>query len=323
FTGTIATAFTLFGSAFYYMGTGTFNLVNLSGLRVTPEITVSLFFLIIGFGFKMALFPMHQWAIDTYDGSENSVSAFLSSGSKVLAFVVILKVFLSGFSFDAREVYYLFVILSIVTMTYGNLAALSQNNLKRILAYSSIAQAGYLILVITVVAASGNPFGRVAEFAIASGMFYSLVYIFMKGGSFITLNAVTSDHVDISDVSGLAKKSPSIAVSFSIMLLALAGIPLTGGFLAKYYLFLSLIQGSLWWLAVIAILNSAISVFYYFKIIMYMFGRDVRSGESFDVSGRVKWPVVGSATITVALFGLGILSSFFPALLNISVGLFG
>jgi len=323
FTGTIATAFILFGSAFYYMGTGTFDLINLSGVPMTPELVVSLFFLIVGFGFKMALFPMHQWAIDTYDGSENAVSAFLSAGSKVLAFVVILKVFLAGFIFDSREVYYLFVILSILTMTYGNLAALSQNNLKRVLAYSSVAQAGYLVLVLAVVASTGNPYNRVAEFALASGMFYSLVYIFMKGGSFITLNALNSEHVDITDVSGLAKKSPSIAVSFSIMLLALAGIPLTGGFLAKYYLFLSLIQGSLWWLAVIAILNSAISVFYYFKIIMYMFGREPADAEKFDLSGQVKWPVIGSAAITVALFGLGIVSSFFPALLSISTGLFG
>ena len=323
FTGSIATAFILFGTSFYYMGTGTFNLsLNaLTGVATSPELTIALAFLVIGFGFKLALFPFHQWALDTYDGTENSVSAFLAAGSKILAFMVILKVFLSGFYFDHTEVFYLFVILSIITMTYGNVSALSQSNLKRILSYSSIAQAGYLVLVLAVVAGIGNPSSKISQFAIAAGMFYSLVYIFMKGGAFITMNAIPSDNVDIKDVSGLAKRSPSTAVSFSIVLLALAGIPLTGGFLAKYYLFLALIESSLWWLAVIAILNSAISVFYYFRVITYMFARDPVNKDPIPMSSR--YPVVASAVITVLLFFVGVIAAFMPMLINAASGIFG
>ena len=319
FTGTIATAFILFGASFFYLDTNTFNLSVLSASTPSPQLTIALMFLIIGFGFKLAIFPMHQWAIDTYDGAENSVSAFLSAGSKVLAFVVVLKMFLVGFSSDFTEVYYLFAILSILTMTYGNISALSQNNLKRLLAYSSVAQAGYLILVLAVVASVGNVTSSVTSVAIAAGMFYSIVYIFMKGGSFITLNSVKSDEVQVSDLSGLAKKSPAIAVGFSVLLLALAGIPLTGGFFAKYLLFLSLIEGGLWWLAVIAILNSAISVFYYFRVILYMFGKEPLEGSSFNLDNSVKIPVYVSSVITVAL---SVLVVWFPTMIGIAPGLF-
>ncbi len=319
FTGTIATAFILFGASFFYLDTGTFNLSVLSATAPSAQITLAIIFLVVGFGFKLAIFPMHQWAIDTYDGAENSVSAFLSAGSKVLAFVVVLKMFLLGFSSDLTEVYYLFVILAILTMTYGNISALSQNNVKRLLAYSSVAQAGYLILVLAVVASTGNITGNVASVAIAAGMFYSIVYIFMKGGSFITLNVVKSDNIQLSDLSGLAKKAPALAVGFSIMLLALAGIPLTGGFFAKYVLFLSLIEGGLWWLAVIAILNSAISVFYYFRVILYMFGKEVPEGAKFNTGNSVKIPVYVSAFITVAL---SILVIWFPTMISMAPGLF-
>lgn len=319
FTGTIATAFILFGASFFYLDTNTFNLSVLTATAPSPQLTIALLFLIVGFGFKMAIFPMHQWAIDTYDGTENSVSAFLSAGSKILAFVVILKMFLVGFSSDFREVYYLFVILAILTMTYGNISALSQNNLKRLLAYSSVAQAGYLILVLAVVASVGSVTSNVTSVAVAAGMFYSVVYIFMKGGSFITLNTVKKDGVQVSDLSGLAKKAPAMAVGFSILLLALAGIPLTGGFFAKYLLFLSLIEGGLWWLAVIAILNSAISVFYYFRVILYMFGREPSGSNTFNVSNSVKVPVYVAAFITVAL---SVLVVYFPTMINMAQGLF-
>lgn len=319
FTGTIATAFILFGASFFFLDTGTFNLSVLAATTPSAQLTIALFFLVVGFGFKLAIFPMHQWAIDTYDGSENSVSAFLSAGSKVLAFVVVLKMFLLGFSSDFTEVYYLFVALSVLTMTYGNISALSQNNLKRILAYSSVAQAGYLILVLAVVASTGKPTGSVASVAIAAGMFYSIVYIFMKGGSFITLNVVKHDNIMISDLSGLARKAPALAVGFSILLLALAGIPLTGGFFAKYVLFLSLIEGGLWWLAVIAILNSAISVFYYFRIMLYMFGKEPAEDAQFNLGNSVKIPVYVSAVITVAL---SVLVIWFPNMISMAPGLF-
>ncbi len=322
FTGTVGTAFIIFGASFFFMATSTFNLVGITHVNSSQAFLIAMAFLIIGFGFKMALFPLHQWALDTYDGTENSVSAFLSSGTKILAFLIILRVFLVGFSSDLQSVYYFFVIIAILTMTYGNIAALSQTNLKRILGYSSIAQAGYLILVVVIVAySSTSGLGTsVIDFAIAAGMFYSLVYIFMKGGAFITMNVISKEKIELSDISGLAKRSPATAVSFAIILLALAGIPLTGGFMAKYYLFIALISGQLWWLAIIAILNSAISVFYYLRIIQQMFWKEPLEGETFNLTTWTKSPVIISAIIVVAL---GLLYAMFPVLISTAGGLFG
>lgn len=319
FTSTIATAFIAFGASFFYISTGTFNIMSVSGVSSMQSMDIALLFLAIGFGFKMAIFPMHQWAIDTYDGAENSVAAYLSTGSKILAFVIILKIFLVGFAGDFTAVFYLFTILAIASMTYGNIAALSQENLKRILAYSSVAQVGYLILVLAQVSYVDNSASHAVTLAVATGMYYSVVYIFMKGGAFLTMNAVKKDKVEISDITGLYRKSPAVAVSFSIILLALAGIPITGGFFAKYNLFLSLIEGQLWWLAVIAILNSAISVFYYFRVILYMF-KDPVEETDFNLSGSVKAPVIITAFITV---GLGVAFQLIYMMMSVAPGLFG
>ena len=295
---------------------GTFSLTS-EVISSSPAMLIALIFLLIGFGFKLAIFPMHQWAIDAYDGTENSVSAFLSTGTKILAFMILIKIFLVGFAGDYHDIFLLFVILSVFSMTYANLAALSQNNLKRLLAYSSVAQAGYLILVIALVGYTG--IGNVAYVAIAAGMFYSLVYIFMKGGSFLAMNLVNRESVSVSDVAGLARKSPVTALSFAILLMGLAGIPFTGGFTAKYYLFLSLIEGNLWWLAVIAILNSAISVFYYFRVIMFMFWKEPTSEDHFNLTAYSKAPVIASAVIMVALFFFFYL---LPTLNGMAPGLF-
>ncbi|CAC12088.1 NADH dehydrogenase, chain N related protein [Thermoplasma acidophilum] len=321
FTGTIATTFIILGIAFYFFSVGTFTLSTSTTMVSAdkPTMLLALLFLLIGFGFKLAIFPMHQWAIDAYDGTENDVSAFLSTGTKIMAFVIVLKIFLVGFSSYTAPVYFFFVILSVLTMTYANVAALSQNNVKRLLAYSSVAQAGYLILVLAVVSYVGignKP--SVVDLAIASGMFYSLVYIFMKGGSFLAMNMVKQENVTFDAISGLGKKSPYVAASFSILLLSLAGIPLTGGFLAKYFLFLSVIDGGLWWLAVIAILNSAISVFYYMKVMRYLFWEDPKSEFSTDNGNKAM--VIISAAIVVFL---GVFYVMFPMLVNISTQLVG
>jgi NADH-quinone oxidoreductase subunit N len=300
FTGIIATGFIVFGSSFYYLSTGTFNLVPLissSAPFSKPAMMLALIFLFVGFGFKLALVPLQQWAIDAYDGTKNPVSAFLASGTKVLAFLIVLRVFLVGFSSLSTDVFYLFTIVSIITMTYGNFAALSETNFKRMLAYSSIAQAGYLILVITVVSGSASHFAFTV--AIFAAMYYSLVYIFMKGGSFLAAGVVKKEKVEINDLTGIGLKSPVFAISLGIMMLALAGIPPTAGFFAKYYLFLALISGNLWYLAVIGILNSAISVFYYLKVIVVMFRPS--ENKDFNVSKSVVIPVLIGAVMSIAL----------------------
>ena len=317
FTGVIATGFIVMGSSFYYLSTGTFNLTagGLATVTSKPSLLIAMILLFVGFGFKLALVPLQQWAVDAYDGTDKAVSAFLSSGTKVLAFLVLLRVFLVGFANLYSDVFYLFAIVSIITMTYGNFAALSENNLKRMLAYSSIAQAGYLILVITAVSGSSSSF--VFTLAIFAAMYYSLVYIFMKGGAFLATGAVKKDKVEITDLTGIGTKSPLFAISLGIMMLALAGIPPTAGFFAKYYLFLSLISGNLWYLAVIGIVNSAISVFYYLRVIVVMFRPSVEERD-FDLSWRILLPVLLGAIMSL---GLSFLIFGYPNLSSIVSGL--
>ena len=318
FTGTVSTAFIVFGLSYFYLSYGTFNILSVTDLLSKPSAIISAAFLVIGFGFKLALFPMHQWAIDTYDGTENSVSAFLSTGSKLVAFLIILKIFIAGFLNMGMIVFYFFLILSIVSMTYANIAALSQRKVKRILAYSSVAQAGYLVLAVVVSSYAGK--GEALEYAVAAGMYYSLVYIFMKAGSFLTMDMVKKSDATLDDMAGLAKESPTSAASFSVLLLALAGVPLTGGFLAKFYLFLSLFQGDLWWLGIIAVINSSISVFYYFRIMIYMYTRENVEKKPFDLSLKYRMPLYISAL--VVLF-LGIYYPLFNIILPNSTAIFG
>ena len=272
--------------------------------------------------FMVAIFPMHQWAIDTYYGSENSVSAFLSTGSKLVAFMIMIKVFIIGFASMGEDVFLLFTLLAVFTMTYGNISALSTTNVKKLFAYSSIAQAGYLILVFSITSYamwSGQNYSFIAINAVAAAMLYSLVYIFMKGGAFVFLNTVDKESPEFSDISGLARKSPALAMGLSILLLALAGIPFTGGFTGKFYMFLYLVDVKLWWLAIIAILNSAISVFYYFRVIMYMYWKP-ESQVLMTRSRAASATVLISAVVVVVIF---FFFPLFPLLHGYATSLFG
>jgi proton-translocating NADH-quinone oxidoreductase chain N len=316
---TIGTSFNIIGIAFFYLSTKTFNLNAVGTINFNHALLISLIFITIGFGFKIAIFPMQQWAIDTYDGAPNSVSAFLSTGGKLIAYMILLKFLFLGFIPDYNYVFFLFAILAILTMTYGNLSALMENNLKRILAYSSVAQAGYMILVFALIGYSYYPAFLVSQhifirFAIASAMFYAIAYIFMKAGPFIAMSIVKKDKVMIDDIVGLSKNSRWTALLFAVMLLSLAGVPLTGGFIAKYFLFFSLIIGNLWWLAVIAIINSAISIFYYFRIIIYSYRGG--SDNEFNLAPGIKYSVIIMGLITL---GLGVSFALYTYLAGIAI----
>ena len=316
---TVGTSFNIMGIAFFYLSTRTFNLNAITTIDFNRSLLLALVFITIGFGFKIAIFPMQQWAIDTYDGAPNSVSAFLSTGGKLVAYMILLKFLFLGFIPDYNYVFFFFAILAILTMTYGNLAALMENNLKRILAYSSIAQAGYMILVFALIGYSYYPAVLVSKeifvkFAIASAMFYAIAYIFMKAGPFIAMSLFKNDKVMIGDIAGLAKKSRYTALFLAIMLLSLAGVPLTGGFIAKYFLFFTLIIGNLWWLAVIAIINSAISIFYYFRIIIYSYRKE--GDNDFNMAPGIKYSVIIMGLVTL---GLGVSFALYTYLVGIAI----
>ena len=263
--GAFSTGLIIFGISLYYIATGSLQLGAVPNFHSVYFLAMGL--LIFGLGFKLAIFPLHGWAIDTYTGTSNSISSYLSTSSKIMTLIVLLNVlFTSPLFFSYLKI--IFAIIAILTMTFGNVVAISQNNVKRMLAYSSIAQAGYLSVVF-LVAGTGA-----INLALISLFMYALAYGFMKGGSFLALDSL--GNYDIENFSGMWKRNPAYAVSFAILLLSLAGFPGTLGFIGKYFLFLSVLstKTALAFLVVIvSVINSVASFYYYGRVIMYMFWR--------------------------------------------------
>ena len=274
--GSVAAALLLFGISFVYGATGTTSIPQIAAnpnlLTGNPIGLVALVLLISGFAFKMALVPFHMWAPDTYQGSPSVVSALLAAGSKKMGFVAAFKVFILALIALQPDWQFIFIILAVVTMTFGNVVAVAQTSVKRMLAYSSIAQAGYMALA----------FAVMTPMALTGGIFYTLAHAFMKGGAFIAAGAVVwmvssarTDRLDIPDhldnFKGLGKRMPFAALAMTVFVFALAGIPPTAGFWAKFVLFSSTIEAGMAWLAVIAVLNSALSLFYYARLVRYMY----------------------------------------------------
>jgi len=273
--GSLSAALMLLGISYVYGATGTTSIpevaANISALTEGPMGIVAVVLLIAGFGFKIALVPFHMWAPDTYQGSPSVVSALLAAGSKKMGIVAALKVFVVALIALQADWQIAFAILAVVTMTYGNVVALNQTSVKRMLAYSSLAQAGYITMAFVVL----------TPLALGGGIFYALSHGFMKAGAFIATAAVTymvlsenkdstdPDHID--NFRGLGKRMPVTAMCLTLFVFALAGIPLTAGYMSKFVLFSSTIQSGFAWLAVIAILNSAISLYYYAKVVKYMY----------------------------------------------------
>ncbi len=274
--GAVSSALMLFGISFVYGATGTTSIPmiaeNASLLAANPIGLVAVVLLIAGFGFKMALVPFHMWAPDAYQGSPSVVSSLLAAGSKKMGFVAAFRVFLIALAALQPDWQFAFALLAVVTMTFGNVVAVSQTSVKRMLAYSSLAQAGYIAMAFVVM----------TPMALTGGIFYTLAHAFMKGGAFIAAAAVVwmittqrtgdlevPDH--LNNFRGLGKRMPLAALCMTVFVFALAGIPLTSGFMAKIVLFSSAIQAGMTWLAVIAILNSALSLFYYARLVRYMY----------------------------------------------------
>lgn len=274
--GSVSGALMLFGISFVYGATGTTSIPliarNTDLLTQNPIGLVAIVLLVAGFGFKMALVPFHMWAPDTYQGSPSVVSALLAAGSKKMGFVAAFRVFILALGALHADWQLIFTILAVVTMTFGNVVAVSQTSVKRMLAYSSLAQAGYIAMA----------FAVMTPVAVAGGILYTLAHAFMKAGAFIAAAAVvwmvTSEktgNLDVPDhldsFRGLGKRMPLAALCMMIFVFALAGIPPTAGFMAKFVLFSSTIEAGMSWLAIIAILNSALSLFYYARLVRYMY----------------------------------------------------
>jgi len=299
--GAASSAFMLFGFSMLYGMTGSTKIADIAGASLAafnPAILIALIFVIVGFAFKMALVPFHMWAPDTYEGAPALVSALLAAGSKKMGFAAAFRVILIALLALKLEWYMAFAILAAVTMTVGNLVACWQNNVRRILAYSSIAQAGYISIAFVVlgVASEGMTGPNnlpLDQYALAGGLLLVLGHAIMKTGAFISTAQVASiaknseDPDDISNYAGLGRRAPVTAFCMTVFMFALAGIPPTAGYFGKFVVFGSAIYGGLVWLAVLAILNSALSLYYYLRIISYMYLREPAGPKISESKGYV------------------------------------
>lgn len=324
--GSVSSALMLFGFSLLYGLTGTTRIADIASVvaeDMGPALLIALLFVIAGFGFKMALVPFHMWAPDTYQGSPTLVTAFLAAGSKKMGFVAAFKVLLVALLALRMEWYLIFAVLAAITMSLGNLVAIWQNNVKRMLAYSSVAYAGYIAIAFVVVGATaGQPDlvngVPIAIYGLAGGLFLILAHAFMKTGAFI-VTAVVGDMASsegkdnpdgIEHYAGLGRRAPITAFCMLIFVFSLSGIPITAGFMGKLLVFGSAISAGLVWLAVVAVLNSALSLYYYLRIIMYMYVKEPAGGKISEPKGYVLsmvvtvLAVVGIAFCTETFFQL-------------------
>ena len=309
--GGLSTALTLYGMSLVYGITGHTNLdliaADFAAGNFTWAYAVGFITLLAGYGFKVAAVPFHMWAPDVYEGAATPVSSFLATGSKKMGLVVFMKIFLLIFigtmAVPVPEMQWFFAILAAITMTVGNIVAISQTNIKRMLAYSSIAQAGYLLIM----------FAVASEFAMTAGIFHMITHVFMKGGAFIVVAALITVGVGekITDYRGLGKRSPLVAFAMLLFLFSLAGIPPLAGFTSKIFLFGSamFVDGALdttWvWLVFIAVINSAISLYYYARVVKAMY---VEKGPDAEAK-KLKIPLthaiaIGICVVAVIVMGV-------------------
>ncbi|HEX8143256.1 MAG TPA: NADH-quinone oxidoreductase subunit N [Pyrinomonadaceae bacterium] len=294
--GSFSSAFLLYGIALIYGATategglaGTTNIAEI-GSRINDSLYPPLLFagaamLLVGFGFKVATAPFHIWTPDVYEGAPTPVTAFMAAGPKAAGFASFLRVFVFGFPFVANAASIsgfahtawlnALVVLAVITMTVGNLVAIVQNNVKRMLAYSSIAHAGYALVGFIAAGASSDADQRSA--ALASVAFYMLTYAVMNLGAFavVTVIARSGDRrTEVEDYNGIGFRAPALAFTLSLFLLSLLGMPLTAGFMGKIMVFRAALNERYYWLVVIAVLNTAISAYYYLRLIIVMFFRE-------------------------------------------------
>ncbi len=269
--GAFATGFLLYGISLLYGATGTTDLRRIAaavaerGLAGHPLLTLGMGLLLVGFGFKIASVPFHMWTPDVYEGAPTSVTAFMSTGVKAAGFAALARVLLMALGSLQGEWAPILWWIAVLTMTVGNIAAIAQQNMKRMLAYSSIAHAGYLLIALVA--------GQQAGFA--SLLYYLLAYAFMNLGAFAVVIALERRHdryLQLADYAGVGFRYPILGLSMALFMFSLSGLPPTAGFMAKFYVFSAAVEQGYIGLAIIGVLNSLISIYYYLRpiVLMYM-----------------------------------------------------
>jgi NADH-quinone oxidoreductase subunit N len=292
--GSFATAFLLYGIALLFGATGTTFLPEIAAqLRLEGNGTLALMgiaMVFVGLGFKVATAPFQIWTPDVYEGAPTPVTAFLSAGPKAAAFAAFLRIFYTALAPASETWFWLIWACAILTMFVGNLGALVQSNVKRMLAYSSIAHAGYILVA----------FAARSQLGIAAVLFYLVAYALMKVGAFALVSHVSRGEANqsIDDYAGLHARQPWLALCLTVFMLSLIGIPLTGGFLGKFYLFTAAVNANLIGLVILGVINSALSAGYYLRVVKVMYMNEPASESALA-------PVPASLTFVLALTTLG------------------
>ncbi len=295
--GAVSSAILLFGISLIYGVCGSLNLLDIdravSTLITNDALMIGIMMLGAGLCFKVAAVPFHVWTPDVYEGAPTPITAFLSTASKAAAFAIFARIFYVGLHHFSLDWSNILATIAALSMILGNLAAITQDNIKRMLAYSSIGHAGYALLGIIALSSTG----------IRGILVYTLVYVFANLGIWATVlmmrrHEYAGEQVD--DFDGLHKRAPLWAFAMVIFLLSLGGIPPTAGFIGKYFLFAAAIQAGFGWLAIIAVLMSAVSMFFYFRIVVAMYLRDGKDAEVSE-SGALKFVAAVCLVVTLLL----------------------
>jgi NADH-quinone oxidoreductase subunit N len=301
--GSFATAFLLYGVAWIYGMTGSTNLLEIRaaverGVPSMMMVSAAAGLMLVGFAFKISVAPFQGWAPDVYQGAPAPISGFLSAGPKAVAFAVMIRVFQTAFEAITPKWEPILWVMALLTMTIGNFAALWQNNIKRMLGYSSIAHAGYVLVAVTTHTATGT----------AAAMFYLAAYGLMNYGAFAIVTHVAGKgegRVTLDDMKGLSQREPAVAAMLTVFLLSLIGVPLTAGFFGKFYIFKAAIDSNMFWLTALGLLNSAVAAYYYLRILVVMYMHEPEHAERVSaIPGGLKltmW-LTAAATLVLGVF---------------------
>src|ERR1700674_728320 len=302
--GSFATAFFLYGIALVYGVTGTTILPNMTAVDPTSTLLkLGLALILIGLGFKVALAPFQVWTPDVYEGAPTPVTALFSAGPKAAAFALLLRIY-ATVPAATHFWFWAFWVLAVLTMFAGNLGALVQTNVKRLLAYSSIAHAGYILVAFAAVTSMAQGGSAEAAPAYAAVLFYLLGYALVKIGAFTIvsqLGGTGEKNLSLDDYAGLSQRQPVVAAVLSLYLLSLLGLPVTAGFFGKFYIFKAAVNSHLIWLAVLMAINSVIGAYYYLRVIVVMYMREP-SAEAASAA-PVNFPLTVNAVLAVTAIG--------------------
>ncbi len=305
--GAFAAGFLVYGVALIYGATGTTAFAGVvaalnQGTAALPLLIAGAGLVLVGLGFKVAAVPFHMWTPDVYQGAPSSVTGFMAVGAKVAGFAVLLRLFAFVFPPLAMKLTPVLWALAALTMLVGNVIALAQRNIKRMLAYSSIAHAGYILMALV-------PFGQaeVMGHAVAAGLFYLVAYAVANFGAWavvVALEQAEGQGLALEDYAGLGRKYPALAVAMALFMFSFAGMPPTVGFVGKFYLFRTAIEGGFVGLAVLGVLTSLLSVYYYLRVVIYMF---MRPGE--PQARQERWLALTWGGMAVAVLALGLFAA--------------